>query len=644
MGNRLGASLSPYLRAHAGNPVDWYPWGDEAFAAASERDVPVLISIGYATCHWCHVMARESFSDPAIAEILNAGFVAVKVDREEHPDVDASYLAAASAFTRELGWPLTVFAMPEGRTFYAGTYFPPRPMRGVPSFAEVLAAVDEAWRERRDDLHETAGAVAEALSAASVTSTAGELPDPAELDRAVELLASDEDRVHGGFGTAPKFPVAPVLGFLAQSGPGGRTLAERTMKLMGASPLRDPVEGGFFRYATRADWSDPHYERMLTDNALLLGVAAELARGDRPAPFVDALAAGVVGFLTERMQLEDGGFASAQDSESMIDGRRDEGGYYRRDAAARAGLEPPALDEKVLTGWNGLAIGALAQAGFVFDDPGAVAAARRAADRVLELHLREDGTLARASLGGVISTAVATLEDTGMLAGGLLDLACATGDVRYAEIARGLVDRAADAADATDASDGMNARTLPFAAPSGADPVLAARGLTLPADPAEGATPSGITACADAAWHLYALGAGDRYLDLAEQSMRSVAGMAVQRPIAFGGALALMARLAAPLVQLVTVVPDEAVLDEMAPSGTGNALLAATRRHAASVALIVTERQARAFAEAGFELFEGRTAQREAATAYRCRSFVCALPVQDADALEGLADAGDRRE
>ena len=650
MGNRLGASLSPYLRAHAGNPVDWYPWGDEAFAAASERDVPVLISIGYATCHWCHVMARESFSDPAIAEILNAGFVAVKVDREEHPDVDASYLAAASAFTRELGWPLTVFATPEGRTFYAGTYFPPRPMRGVPSFAEVLAAVDEAWRERRDDLHETAGAVAEALSAASVTSTAGELPDPAELDRAVELLASDEDRVHGGFGTAPKFPVAPVLGFLAQSGPGGRTLAERTMKLMGASPLRDPVEGGFFRYATRADWSDPHYERMLTDNALLLGVAAELARGDRRPTFVDALAAGVVGFLTERMQLEDGGFASAQDSESVIEGRRDEGGYYRRDAPARAGLEPPALDEKVLTGWNGLAIGALAQAGFVFDDPGAVAAARRAADRVLELHLREDGTLARASLGGVISTAVATLEDTGMLAGGLLDLACATGDVRYAEIARGLVDRAADAADATDASDGMNARTLPFAAPSGADPVLAARGLTLPADPAEGATPSGITACADAAWHLYALGAGDRYLDLAERSMRSVAGMAVQRPIAFGGALALMARLAAPLVQLVTVVPDEpapeevvpdeTAPDETAPSGTGNALLAATRRHAASVAVIVTERQARAFAEAGFELFEGRTAQREAPTAYRCRSFVCALPVHDAAALEELAERG----
>lgn len=635
MGNRLGESLSPYLRAHADNPVDWYPWGDEAFAAATERDVPVLISIGYATCHWCHVMARESFSDPAIAEILNAGYVAIKVDREEHPDVDASYLAAASAFTRELGWPLTVFATPEGRTFYAGTYFPPRPVRGIPSFAEVLAAVDEAWRERRDDLHETAGAVAEALSAASVASTAGELPELAELDQAVAVLAAEEDRLHGGFGTAPKFPVAPVLGFLAQAGPEGRTLAERTMRMMGASPLRDPVEGGFFRYATRADWSEPHYERMLTDNALLLDVAAELARGDNPPAFVDALAEGVVGFLTERMQLQDGGFASAQDSESMIDGRRDEGGYYRRDAAERADLEPPALDEKVLTGWNGLAIGALAHAGFVFDDPEAVAAARRAADRLLQLHLRDDGTLVRASLDGVISTAVATLEDTGMLAGGLLELACATGDVRYADVARGLVDRAAAAADGADAAGGMNPRGLPFAAPSGADPVLAARGLALPADPAEGATPSGTTACADAAWRLHALGAGDHYLDLAERAMRSVAGMAVQRPIAFGGALALMARLAAPLVQLVTVVPD-------AP-GTGagdDALLASTRRHAASVAVIVTEGQARAFAGAGFELFEGRTAQRDAATAYRCRSFVCALPVHDAAALEQLVGRG----
>jgi len=641
--NRLGTALSPYLRAHAGNPVDWFPWGEAAFDEARERDVPVLVSIGYATCHWCHVMARESFSDPAIARMLNARFVAVKVDREEHPDVDASYLAAASAFTRELGWPLTVFATPGGRAFYAGTYFPPQPLRGVPAFAEVLAAVDEAWRERRPELDETAAAVADALAAASVAPTAGDLPGLDELAVAVAALAEDEDRLHGGFGRAPKFPVAPVLGFLARSGADGRRLAERSLRLMGASPLRDPVEGGFFRYATRADWSEPHYERMLTDNALLLELAAELGTGDGPPAFARPLADGVIGFLIRRMQLDGGGFASAQDSESVIEGKRSEGGYYRLDAAARARLEPPALDAKVLTGWNGLAIGALARAGFVYDTPAAVESARRAADFLIGHHLLEDGTVVRASLDGVASEARATIEDTGMLAGGLLELACATGEARYAIVARELVDRAIAAADGA---------AVPFAPPGGGDPVLVARGLALPSDPAEGATPSGITACAVAAWRLFAVGAGARYRDVAEQAMRSVAGVAVERPLAFGGALELMARLASPLVQLVTVVPDSpnhATSDQTAP-GDGQmagddadleadgGLRAATRLHAASVATIVTERQALAFAAAGFELFEGRTAQHAAVTAYRCRSFVCALPVHEAGALEALVD------
>jgi uncharacterized protein len=627
MANRLADALSPYLRAHADNPVDWYPWGEEAFAAARERDVPVLVSVGYATCHWCHVMARESFSDPAIARMLNERFVAIKVDREEHPDVDASYLAAASAFTRELGWPLTAFASPEGRTFYAGTYFPPRPLRGVPAFAEVLAAVDEAWRQRRSELDETANAVAEALDAASVAETSASLPDRARLDSAVATLAEDEDRLHGGFGRAPKFPVAPVLGFLAESGATGRTLAERTLRLMGASPLRDPIEGGFFRYATRVDWSDPHYERMLTDNALLLAVTAELGRGDEIPDFIEPLAAGIVRFLTERMQLDGGGFASAQDSESIINGERNEGGYYRLDAHGREGLQPPALDEKVLTGWNGLAIGALARAGFVFGDPAAIAAARGAAEYLLRHHRREDGLLVRASLDGVVSSATATLEDSGMLAGGLLELAAATGDASYAVVARSLIDAAAGAADGD--------ATVPFAAPAGGDPVLVARGLALPTDPAEGATPSGITACADAAWRLFALGAGDTYLELAERAMQSIAGIAVERPLAFGGALALMARLDAPLVQLVTVVPDgdaDAQGDDVRRS-----LLAVTRRQAASVSTIVTERRAAEFAAAGFELFEGRTATSGAPTAYRCRSFVCALPVHGGEELEALA-------
>ncbi|MFC5791377.1 thioredoxin domain-containing protein [Agromyces tardus] len=640
MAKRLANAVSPYLRAHAGNPVDWYPWGAEAFAAARERDVPVLVSIGYATCHWCHVMARESFSDPEIARTLNERFVAIKVDREEHPDVDSSYLAAASAFTRQLGWPLTVFATPEGRAFYAGTYFPPRPAPGVPAFAQVLAAVDEAWRERRAELGETADAVASALAAASVADTAGALPDRQRLAASAALLAADEDPVHGGFGDAPKFPVAPVLAFLAESGPPGRELARRTLRRMGASPLRDPVEGGFFRYATRADWSDPHYERMLTDNALLLGVAAELARSehgeaagsdhaqpegsDRAADEVRSLAVGVVRFLIDRMQLRDGGFASAQDSESTIDGARSEGGYYRRDAAGRAGLEPPALDEKVLTGWNGLAIGALARAGFVLGDAAAIGAARRAAEFVLRRHLRPDGSLVRASLDGMTSDAPATLEDSGMLAGGLLELAVAAGEPAFAVTARSLIDAAVAAA-----GDGA---AIPFAAPAGGDPVLVTQGLALPTDPAEGAIPSGVTACADAAWRLFALGAGDRYRELAERAMGSVAGIAVERPIAFGGALALMARLAAPLVQLVTVVADAG-----GRTPEDRALLEATRRHAASVVAIVTEQQAHEFAEAGFELFEGRSVQADAATAYRCEAFVCALPVHDAAALSAMA-------
>ncbi|MRX45562.1 thioredoxin domain-containing protein [Agromyces kandeliae] len=646
MGIRLAGAVSPYLRAHAGNPVDWYPWGEEAFAEARRRDVPVLVSIGYATCHWCHVMARESFSDPAIAELLDEGFVAIKVDREEHPEVDASYLAAASAFTRQLGWPLTVFARPDGRAFYAGTYFPPRAQQGIPSFRDVLEAVGEAWRERRDDLDHTAQAVGAAIAAASGARTrAAALPDRAALDDAVRELGTDEDVVHGGFGSAPKFPVAPVLGFLAAAGGPGRGLAIRTMRKMGASPLRDPVEGGFFRYATRADWSEPHYERMLTDNAQLLEVAAELSTGDDRQVFLESLASGVVSFLSDRMQLPAGGFAAAQDSESIIDGRRDEGGYYRRDAAGRAHLEPPALDAKLLTGWNGLAIGALARAGQVFGDADAISTARRAADRLLVDHVRADGTLVRASLDGRASRATATLEDTGMLAGGLVRLAAATGEARYAVAARELVDAAAETAAAASGGSAAPAEGVgeedhaPFAAPGGGDPVLAAHGLGFADDPAEGASPSGLTACADAAWRLAAIGAGDRYRELAESAMRMVAGIAPTRPIAFGGALGVMARLAAPLVQLVVIVPDGDDEDS-APAGQARPaaeLAGEARRQEASVTAIVTEAQAGALADAGFELFAGRSLRDGRAAAYRCRSFVCALPVTTAGELRRLA-------
>ena len=226
--NRLADSTSPYLLAHASNPVAWWPWGAEAFAEAKRRDVPVFVSIGYATCHWCHVMARESFSDPVVAAYLDENFVAIKVDREEHPDVDASYLAAAGAFTKELGWPLSVFTTPDGLAFFAGTYFPPRPVQGVPEFLQVLGAVTDAWADRRADVLGTASAIGEALAAAGAASAgphdgAVDLPDAAALDDAADRLIALEDHVHGGFGTAPKFPVAPVLRFLLEGGgEGGR--------------------------------------------------------------------------------------------------------------------------------------------------------------------------------------------------------------------------------------------------------------------------------------------------------------------------------------------------------------------------------------------------------------------------------------
>ncbi|MFF2494177.1 thioredoxin domain-containing protein [Agromyces sp. NPDC058064] len=642
MGARLADAVSPYLRAHAGNPVDWFPWGDDAFAEARRRDVPLLISIGYATCHWCHVMARESFGDALTAHELNAHFVAVKVDREEHPDVDASYLAAASAFTRELGWPLTVFATPDGRAFYAGTYFPPLPQRGMPSFRQVLGAVGEAWRDRRGQLEETAAAVATALAAASLAPTGGALPGEQELGAAVAELAADEDRVHGGFGGAPKFPIAPVLGFLAQNAGEGRELARRTLLAMAGSPLRDGIDGGFFRYATRSDWSEPHYERMLTDNALLLDVSVELARGaeagDADEDDGDAVAAvgrGIVDYLTTTLQLPDGGFASAQDSESLVDGVRTEGGYATADAERRRTLEPPPLDEKVLTGWNGLAIGALARAAPVLGVPDALVAARRSAGYLLAEHVSPDGVVRRASRDGVVSSARAALEDVGMLAGGLIGLALATGDVDHATVARTLIDAALDAAPDATADDDVTAAepSAVFAVPGGADPVLAERGLALPTDPAEGVAPSGITACATAAWRLWLLGAGDRYREAAERAMRQLAGAALERPIAFGAALELMTRLAAPVVQLVVVVPER---DGSGRPRGDDELLRAARAAEASLVVIVTEREAAAFADAGFDLFAGRRLIDGRTAAYRCREFVCALPVTDRAALEGL--------
>jgi uncharacterized protein YyaL (SSP411 family) len=607
MVNRLATAISPYLRAHADNPVDWREWGQDAFDEASARDVPVFVSIGYSTCHWCHVMARESFSDPDVAAILNDNFVSIKVDREEYPGVDASYMAQAAAFTRQLGWPLSLFTTSQGVAFHAGTYFPPVPISGHPSFRQVLEAVLDAWSNRRTEVLQNAAAIGSAIAAAPAPS-GGTLPEAADIDAAVGRLAAVEDLQYGGFGGAPKFPVAPVLGFLLESG-SGADLAARTLERMAASSLRDPVEGGFFRYATKRDWSDPHYERMLYDNALLLDAFTLAWADDDSRAWASTAASGIADFLLGVLQLPSGGFASAQDSESMIDGAKSEGGYYARDAEGRAELEPPALDEKVLAGWNGLAIAALARAAVVFDRDDWLESARWAADYLLENHRGTDGRLIRASVAERRSAARATLEDYGMLAAGLLTLTAASGEPAYAATARSLVDDALAA--------GESSGTV-FAEPGGGDPVLAASGITLAGDPSEGAYPSGLSASADAAWRLYLLTGESRYRDAAVAVLAGVAGLALANPLSFGTSLTLLHRLARTPVQLVVVSPDSA--------GRTAELPASIRTRRTDVTALVSEQQARELAAAGFELFDGRTPRNGARAAYLCENFTCRVP------------------
>jgi len=597
MPNRLVDAASPYLKSHASNPVDWWPWSAEAFAEAQRRDVPVLVSIGYSTCHWCHVMARESFSDPRTAAFLNENFVAIKVDREEHAEVDSTYMAAAGAFTPNLGWPLNVFVTPQGRAFFAGTYWPPQPVGGHPAFLQVLDAVLDAWRERRDEVESNGAAIATALGQVSATPSEV-ITDFAPLIADLEEL---EDREFGGLGDAPKFPVAPVANFLVAA---GAPLGGRLLDTMAGSALRDPVDGGFFRYSTQRDWTEPHYERMLYDNAQLLRAYALAGHA--------TVAEGVASFLIGTLQLPDGGFASAQDSESTVDGRRVEGFYFTLDADSRARLDPPPLDEKVLTGWNGLAIEALSIAGTVLDRPEWIAAARRAADFLIERHV--GSTLVRASVAGVITDAPATLEDHGMLASGLLRLAIATGDADYAVVARSLVDASLAASD-------------PFGVPGGGDPILAAQGLVVPSDETDGAHPSGLAAMASAADLLYLLTAHSPYRDTATRAMERVAGSASTRPVSLGSALEVMLGLAAPVRQLVVV--DDASRSDVVSIARGWS-------RAGGVSAVLTSDQAVRFTELGFELFEGRVTVGESATAYVCEGFVCRLPVTNATELESL--------
>jgi uncharacterized protein YyaL (SSP411 family) len=494
--NRLGESASPYLQQHADNPVDWWQWGAEAFAEADRRGVPVLLSVGYAACHWCHVMAHESFEDAAIAGLMNEYFVSVKVDREERPDVDAVYMDALTAMTGQGGWPMTVFLTPQGEPFYAGTYFPPSRRGQMPGFAEILVAVSDTWRERTDEVRTQAAQVIERISHMREQQPSGVgSPTSDDVVAALAALSKQYDVARGGFGSAPKFPPSMVLEFLVRhhARTGSRDallLAEGTLRAMAGGGIYDQLAGGFARYSVDADWVVPHFEKMLYDNALLARVALHTWQvsgrdvGRR-------VAEETVDFLLSELRTPQGGFASALDADTDgVEGKfyvwtpkqlidvlgDDDGGWaaqllsvtedgtfehgqstlqlrsdpddpqrWRRVRsallAAREGRSRPARDDKVVASWNGLAVATLAEVGVVTRRADVVNAAGECAELLWEQHWTGEQLL-RVSRDGVAGSALGVLEDYAGVAEGLLTLYQVTGSIPWYERALTLLDAA----------------------------------------------------------------------------------------------------------------------------------------------------------------------------------------------------------
>ncbi|QIK82320.1 thioredoxin domain-containing protein [Sanguibacter sp. HDW7] len=733
MPNRLAHSLSPYLRQHAGNPVAWHEWSDAAFAEAHERDVPVLVSIGYAACHWCHVMARESFSDPEVGALMDAGFVSIKVDREERPDVDAVHMAALLALTGQGGWPLTAVLTPDGRPFIAGTYYPPEPVGGQPSFRQLLDGVQAAWHGQREAVERQADALAAHLrrTSAADPSRVGQAPDddataatvetpatgpmpgarravapgPDDLTAAVEHLLAAEDRVRGGFGGAPKFPPsATLLHLLRHHGRTGDARAlgvvRRTVLAMTAGGLHDQLGGGYARYCVDATWTVPHFEKMLTDNAQLLAVLTGLWRATGE-DWVRTTALQLAAFLEESM-LTTTGFATSLDADT--DGAEgtfyvwtpaqlrsvlgDEDGSWAADVCAvtdagtfehgtsvlrldatvltaptsptsrridafppsdegnasmggsgessGSGVAPgegegarwarvrarlrdarglrthPARDDKVVAGWNGLAIGALAEAGRTLDAPHLVDLAAQVADAVVTRHL-DDDVLRRTSLGERVSPTEATLEDHGLLADGLLQLHAATGDARWYDVAARLVDRLLDRFVAGDA--------FYDAPPADDGPALVVR----PGDPTDGSSPSGRSAAAGALVRIAALSGEHRHLAAAHAALAPYRALAHGAPRSAGWGLAVAEALADG--------PRCVVLAGAAPDGPlAHATWAATSPGTVLTLVPAPDRGA----AVAIPAHEDRGFVGGLPTAYVCRGTTCSLPQTTPEALAAL--------
>ena len=673
MTNRLADAASPYLLQHADNPVDWWEWGQDAFEAARTRDVPIFLSIGYSACHWCHVMAHESFENAAIAEYLNANFVSIKVDREERPDIDSVYMEATVAMTGHGGWPMSVFLDHEGRPFYTGTYFPPEPRHQMSSFPQLLQAITDAWRDRRSEIEAAGQRIIDALSGRELAQPGSAPPTVEELDAAVTALSRDFDPQAGGFGGAPKFPPSMVLEFClrysALSGVAHAAkaldMAERTLEAMARGGMYDQIGGGFARYSVDDRWIVPHFEKMLYDNALLLRVYVHWWRltGSHLA---QRIARETAEFMIRDLTTPEGGFASALDADSegeegkfyawspdqLIEVLGDDDGQWAAQlfAVTREGTfehgastlqmptDPddasrwesvrsrlfvareqrvhPGRDDKVVASWNGLAIAALAEAGQLLDQPAWVDAAARAGDLLISVHLgaRDDDRLCRTSKDGAPGNNLGVLDDYGCVAEGLLALGQVTGEIAWQQFAGILLDIAVQ-----HFGDGDGG----FFDTADDAPDLVRR----PKDPADNAEPSGWFAVANAHITFAALTGSSEHRVIAERALALVSSLAERAPRAVGWGLVAACALQAGPLEVAVVVDSE---------GDGGRELIDTAFASTSPGTVVAW---------GAEESDGAPLLRErpmiggGPTAYVCRGFVCDRPVTTVRDLAPLVHA-----
>jgi uncharacterized protein len=665
--NRLARETSPYLLQHAENPVDWYPWGDEAFETARREQKPILLSVGYSACHWCHVMERESFEDPETARVMNEHFVNVKVDREERPDVDQIYMDAVQAMTGHGGWPMTVFLAPDGAPFYGGTYFPPADRQGLPSFGRLLGAIAEAWRERRNEVMASATDIGSRLNRTAQLRASATLLGDQVLWDAFRALLAQADEVHGGTGSAPKFPQPMnwefVLRFWRRTNdPRAREIAERTLTRMARGGIYDQLGGGFARYSVDGQWLVPHFEKMLYDNGQLASLYLHgwLAFGD---PEYRRVAEETLDWILREMTDPSGGFHSSLDADS----EGHEGKFYVWSAdEIRAALAPdeseaalaywgvdagpnfegknilhvtgepdpariaparrtllearsrrirPGLDDKVLASWNGLACRALAEAGRALPHPDYVAAARRNAEFLLG-SMRRDGRLLRTWKGGQAKLK-GYLEDYAMVAGALVELYEATFERRWLDEGRGLADEMLRLF-WDESVDGFYDTGIDH------EPLI-----VRPRNLFDNAVPCGSSAAIEVLFRLAVLTGERRYESVALRAIRPMADLMSRHPGGFGRFLCALDFHLGPVLEIALVWPAS---DGVAP------LVSEVFGRYLPNRVVAGRAADDAGAAAGIPLLEDRDAIEGRATAYVCRNDACELPVTDRDALARQLD------